>query len=316
MKSHLKFIFKLLILISFNVFFSCTTFVDGIADNYMNSDIEYFEYNDLKIRYSDTGSGTPIIFLHGLGASSFTWRYLYKYYSLEYRVISLDLKGFGDSSKPNDNDYRISDQAKIIQKFINEKNLSNVTLIGNSYGGSVALSTFANADTKTKGKISNMILIDPAAYRQEKMPGYISLLQTPLINKLTLYISPKNLIAKIILKLIFYNDSLITDEMVLTYGNLLKDGEAHNALIQTAIGVSDKETSDISSLYKQINIPVLIIWGNNDKIIEKNDGIKLNNDLPKSELVILDDCGHIPQEEQPEITINVINNFLESSSTF
>ncbi len=302
----------LLTLLSLSSLNCTTTAVKELVNNYIDSDIQYYNYNDLDIKFTDHGSGETILFIHGLGSSSFTWRHLYKYYSLEYRVISIDLKGFGNSSKPINKDYLISDQANLVQQFINDLELKDITIIGNSFGGAVALSTYTNADFYTKRKITKLILLDPAAYKQEKLPGYVALLQTPFLNKIALIFGPKNLIANIILKQIFYDDSLITNEMITTYGNFLKGPKSHNALIQTAKSVSSDETIKLSSSYKNIRIPVLIIWGEDDNVIKKQMGEQLNSDIPKSELVILENCGHVPQEESPDLTINIINDFFEN----
>lgn len=289
---------------------SCSTYGRSDYQNFIEADVRFFKYEELDIKYTDIGVGNTILFIHGLGSSSFTWRHLYKYYSLDYRVISLDLKGFGDSSKPINRKYTVSDQAKIIHRFIENMDLSDVTLVGNSYGGAVVLSTFLTGDLDLKRRVSHLILLDPAAYNQKKYPGYVTLLRTPFFNRVALGLGSKNFIARVVLKQIFYNDSLITHEMVSTYGGYLRGASSHNALIETAKSISSAETERLSVRYSQIDIPVLIIWGEYDNVISKAMGEQLNRDIPNSELMILNNCGHVPQEELPLDTIDAINKWL------
>lgn len=301
---------KIILIILLVSISNCKTYEGKYEAELLGSDNKYFEYEDLSIKYSDHGSGQTIVFVHGLGSSSFTWRFLYKYFSLNYRVISLDLKGFGESSKPFGNDYMVSDQAKIIHSFLVNMNLNDVTLVGNSYGGAVVLSTFLNAKHKIKERISKLVLLDPAAYSQKELPGYVGLLRTPVFNRIALTLWDKNIIAKYVLKEIFHDDSLITDEMITTYSGYLKGSQSHNALIETAKNISSVETESMSTRYNQIDIPVLIIWGEFDEVINKSMGEQLNRDILNSKLVIISDCGHVPQEELPEETIAIIGQFL------
>jgi len=84
------------------------------------------------------GNGNPIIALHGLGGTLYSWRELKGRFP-NHQLILLDLKGAGNSPKPHDKHYAIRDQADLILKFIRDSNLNNLTLMGNSYGGAVSL---------------------------------------------------------------------------------------------------------------------------------------------------------------------------------
>ena len=100
-----------------------------------------FDYSDsVRINYYEIGRGDkPIILLHGFSASALKWDTIWKSFPEKYSVIAFDLKGFGYSSKPDDQCYSPVDQAEIVVRFIKARNLSNVVLAGNSYGGGVAL---------------------------------------------------------------------------------------------------------------------------------------------------------------------------------
>ena len=102
-----------------------------------------FRFNDTtEIAYETEGDGRPLLMLHGFGASKSTWFDVRTQLSKTYRLIMPDLKGFGESSKPADDRYGIPDQASIICALIRDLDLKDFTIMGHSYGGSVALLTY------------------------------------------------------------------------------------------------------------------------------------------------------------------------------
>lgn len=275
---------------------------------YTGSD-SYFSYNNADIWYEDIGEGDTLLFIHGFASSSYTWRYLKDYYSSTNRVVCLDLKGFGLSEKPLDRNYSLIDQTDLMISFIEARQLNNITLVGHSYGGAVALSTYVTANNGLKEMIDKLILIDSPAYKQ-RIPGYISLLRTPIVNNLTLGILPNNASSETILKELVYDDSKITQEMVETYGRYLNGAESHHALIETANTIVPDNIDILSAQYHNIPIPVLIIWGENDTVVNLSIGERLHKDINGSILSTIHQCGHIPQEEHPDKTIGIINNFI------
>ena len=144
-KLHTAFLFSFFAIILFLLSVSCNIKKTRVENALMSGETNYFEYNNSKIWYLDKGSGNTFIFVHGFASSSYTWRYLEKYYSKQNRVICLDLKGFGQSSKPHDESYSIKDQSEILLKFIQTKNLHNVTMVGHSFGGAVVLLSYISA---------------------------------------------------------------------------------------------------------------------------------------------------------------------------
>ena len=81
----------------------------------------------------------PLLLIHGFGASTYTWRHIAPELARTHRVIAVDLKGFGQSDKPFDSRYSVFDQAELLAELIEEKDLHNLTLVGHSFGGGIAL---------------------------------------------------------------------------------------------------------------------------------------------------------------------------------
>ncbi len=269
---------------------------------------EFLYQGNIPIRYRELNQGHPytILFIHGFGAGSHYWRALEEHFAGSYNTVALDLKGFGYSAKPKDGNYRVSDQADLVKAFIEEKNLSKVILVGHSMGGAVALLT---KFTLKPDLVKGLILIDNASYGQ-KLPDFIHLLKTPVLNTLGPALVPDRLVVKQMLKKVFYDDRHITEEMIRQYTTYLKTPGAYQALRETAKHIIPDNIDDIIDQTVNLDIPVLIIWGENDQVLALSSGQRLHQDIKDSEFVIIPDAGHDPHEEKPAETIQAMADFL------
>ncbi len=267
-----------------------------------------FDFSGIPIKYTDEGSGRPMIFLHGFGASSYSWRYLVGHFSKEYRTIAIDMKGFGLSGKPDDNRYSARDQALIIKSFIEKNALHDVILAGNSFGGAVSILT-ALEFSGPHSPISKMILIDSAGGKQV-IPDFIAAMRTPLLNWLLLYMVPPRANVRAILEKVFFDPSKISEEEVRLYASYIRLPGARRALISTARQILPPDLDSLIQRYSEINIPVLLLWGEHDNVVPLSIGKMLAYRMSNAKLVVLPGCGHAPQEECPEQTIKAISDFL------
>ncbi len=258
----------------------------------------------------DVGVGDPIILIHGFGSNSYSWRHLVPVLLNKYRVITIDLKGFGKSKKPYDNNYSIYDQATLIYSLIEKLNLDNITIIGHSYGGGVTLATMLLSKEHNSLRIKRLVLISSIAYQQE-MPLFIKILRIPIIGNLGLSILPPEFQTRSILKLAYYDNSLIPEESIIEYAKALHTSDGKYATKKIAEQIVPDDIDEFSEKYKTITEPVLIIWGYNDKIVPIEIGKKLHKNINNSHFYVVKDGGHIPHEEKPEATIELIKKFME-----
>lgn len=117
-----------------------------------------------------------------------------------------------------------------------------------------------------------------------------------------------------ILRKAFFNHSKITEEMVATYGAYLSLPGASQALIKTAQQILPPDLEEISGRYKNIPFPVLLISGEEYKIVPLDIGRKLAASIPNAKLVMVPNCGHIPQEECPGRAIEAMESFLSNQT--
>lgn len=273
---------------------------------------DYFLYNSsIKIYFEKHGNGpVTLIFIHGFACSHLNWYILKSFFETsQHTLYFIDLKGFGYSDKPHDKKYSIRDQAEIVRSFITEKKLTNCTLIGHSYGGNVALLTsILLSDTFIK----KLILIGTQAYI-DTLPRFIKILKTPLFNRfalLILYLLP-HAISRV-LKRIYYNPAKVTNEIIALYKPFYKKPVMQYTYIHTAKCIIPDNYEDIIKQYKNIKIPVLLLWGRHDRVVSKRYGYRLKEAIPSATLEIIKNCGHNTMEECPEESCKLIRNFVKS----
>jgi len=169
----------------------------------------------LDLAFNVVGQGPPLLLIHGFGANAYTWKKLVKYFAAQYTVISLDLKGHGRSPKPLDGGYSLHDQANLITEFIHAKGLHNVTIVGHSFGGAIALLSYIKLKKQGSNAIRALVLIDTIAYRQ-RLPVLINALCVPLLGYFLVHTFPEKFQVNMILKLVYYDSGRITEETVLS----------------------------------------------------------------------------------------------------
>ena len=176
------------------------------------------------------GSGDPILFLHGLGGSLYSWRNQIAL-SAQYKVVLIDFRGAGDSPKPNDKHYSIKEQADLIYQFIHEHNLNNLTIVGNSYGGAVSLLLAIRLGEEDPGRLSKLILIDAGAY-PDHLPSHLKILRVPLIGWQAVHLIPPKAQVRKVLRDSYYAPCKITPEQIAAYARPIAARGGRHALLQ------------------------------------------------------------------------------------
>lgn len=261
--------------------------------------------------YKETyGEGDPILCLHGLGANLFTWRHLISPLSRNHKLVLVDFKGCGKSPKPRDSGYSIAQKTNEIYQLILEDDLSNLTLIGNSLGGAISLLLAVRLLEEDPSRLSKLVLIDSAADKRY-VPAHLKLIRS-ILGAPLVYGAPGKLAAKMTLKFCYYDPRKVTKEQVEAYASPLATAGGRHALLETARQCIPENADELMDNLSTVKVPTLILWGRQDKVIPLAVGEILNKALPDSTLQIIEECGHVPQEERPEETIELISAFLEA----
>jgi pimeloyl-ACP methyl ester carboxylesterase len=262
----------------------------------------------VRLAVREAGKGKPILMIHGLGASSYTWHAIAPKLAKTHRVIALDLKGFGQSDKPLDDAYSISDQARLVEDYMLRNNLRDVTLVGHSFGGAVAMAVALNDAERPRSRIDRLVLIDSLAYRQP-VPFFFRVLRTPLIGELGMSLIPADVQIARALAVAYYHDDRVKDETIATYAGPLQSEGGKHALLRTVESLTNEDADAFAARYRTLKTPALLIWCAHDRIVPMRFGKRLAKDLPNAKIDIIEECGHIPQEEEPEETLAAIQKF-------
>jgi pimeloyl-ACP methyl ester carboxylesterase len=278
----------------------------------VSSFIHMFQFSpDIEVNVDYFGAGKrTLVCLHGFGASSQTWTDIKPFLQTFGNCFALDLKGFGLSSKPRDGHYSLRDQAEIVVSLITKMRLSKITLIGHSYGGAVALLAYFDlVERGLKDLVESIVLIDSGGYLQ-RLPFQVAIPRTPVLNTLLVRWTPVRWQVIFTLKRLFFDQTKITQERIERYAKFLRLPGSQQALISAAEQVIPENPQDVIDRIRELSAPTLIIWGRNDRVIPLEHAFRFHEDIPNSELKVIDNCGHIPQEEKPSETADAIERFL------
>ncbi|MES2324937.1 MAG: alpha/beta fold hydrolase [Pseudomonadota bacterium] len=260
-------------------------------------------------RINPNWTGPTIVLVHGFGASLESWEEIFHALCETYSVVRLDLRGHGLSAKPLDSNYSLVDQAVILTALIEKLGLNAVHLVGHSYGGGVVLTAYISS-LRAAGisPIKSLILINSAGYRQE-FPFFVTAVEKPLIQ-FFVNLFPAKLRASVLLHKIMMVKAQITGERIERYAKYFDLPGASHAIGEAARALLPADLDSWVASYRDISVPCLIIWGENDPAIPVEFAHRFKQDIPRSTLSILPDTGHIPHEERPQETLSIIKLFV------
>jgi len=251
-------------------------------------------------------NGKDILFIHGFASSTYTWEKVAPILNkLGYHVWALDIKGFGWSDKPKDTSYDILTLTEEVYQWMEAFGLDDVVLVGNSLGGGIAtLMALLHPE-----KVGRMVLIDAAAY-DTKFPLIMELARLPLSAEMTkLFFS--HWVVKQTLSEVYHHKAWITKDQVDAYYNRLRTDNALNAQIAVVRALEFSRVEKYVNRIPEIKSKALIIWGEHDGWIPLSSAYRFKAELRDATLVIIPECGHMPQEEYPDITVRLIDAFIQ-----
>jgi pimeloyl-ACP methyl ester carboxylesterase len=273
----------------------------------------FYDHEGVKIRFVEIGSGPPVVFLHGFGASLDTWRYVTDALKADHRLVLVDLKGHGLSGRPPDEKYSLKDQAEIVLGLIRHLGFKEVALVGHSYGSIVAVSAALQAGDAADLKVTGLVVID-GALEPQYVPAFLKLLRVPVIGWLTVKLTSAPFRTRFMLLRAFHDDSKVTEELVSLYAGYQTIPGTEHAIMAVAGQIVPDNLPLLRQKLAALNIPVLNVWGEEDIIIKRAGAESVCKILPQCRLVTIPNAGHVPQEETPAQTIPLLRDFLNQIS--
>ncbi|MDZ4677604.1 MAG: alpha/beta hydrolase [Oligoflexia bacterium] len=261
--------------------------------------------DNIQLHYVVEGSGPDIFLIHGIGANLYCWRFLIPLLARSFRVWAIDLKGYGLSDKPRKSSYGLAAQAKLLIEFLKAQNVQQCILVGNSMGGAIAAEmTIQNPDL-----IKDLVLINSA--HDPKIIGPLDLRKIRLFIDLLPPLFINKVVVKQFMKTLYGKQRDITDEVVSAYiSPFMASDDTHHAFVASFEALIDKT---LIPRFKALNKRVLILCGQNDRLVPVRYGQQLHQSLAESLFHIHPDAGHHLQEEDPQWIVDKIKEFISNS---
>lgn len=282
---------------------------DRVADYVPHSERSHFVNVDgARVHYQEFGdrSAPPMILIHGYTASVYVWKTVAPMLAdAGFRVIAVDLLGFGYSEKPSWFEYTIDSQARMISRFMDTLGIGRAVIVGSSYGGAVTLSLALDYPERAE----KLVLVDAVCNDEVKNHPILRLASLRGIGEA---MTPFLLDSKTFLRfrmqstLAGANHHLITDDRIESIRRPLHAADGHHAVLATSRNWHADRLEHDAHLIKQ---PTLIIWGDQDTVIDIKNGHSLHREILNSRFVIFKDCGHVPQEEKSELFTELVSEF-------
>ncbi len=260
--------------------------------------------DNTMIHYRDEGEGDVLLLLHGAFSSLHTFNEWNKSLKKHYRVIRLDLMGFGLTGPNDANDYSMENHIRVLKTFLNILKIEKCHVVGNSLGGWLAW----EFTYRYPQKVDKLVLIDSAGFlEEENVPLPFKLARTPVFGRIIKYVVRPQVLEQF-LRQVYFDQSKVTEQLVTRYYELFNREGNPDAFLKLV----NQPVSDSTGALKHINNKTLILWGREDMWIPVHNAYRFHAMLINSTLKIYPKVGHIPMEEVPEESLLDVMNFLEN----
>lgn len=279
--------------------------VESLKARWAGPPSAFVTIDGLSAHVRDEGSGPTVVLLHGTSASLHTWEGWTRALRDRHRVVRVDLPGFGLTGPTADGRYTIDVYTRFMGALFDKLGIESCALAGNSFGGLVAWQTAI----AHPARVTKLILVDAAGYPNPtaKMPLGFRLAKTPVINRLAAYSLPRSVVEKS-LRNVYGDPSRVTAELVDLYYDLAVRAGNRQALVKR---FEQAPSGGFSDAVRSVRVPTLILWGGRDRLIPPDHAERFHADIPGSTVVVFDDLGHVPHEEDPARTVAPVLPFLK-----
>jgi pimeloyl-ACP methyl ester carboxylesterase len=284
--------------------------VEELKARWATAPSRFIEVNAQQVHLRDEGprnDPAPLVLLHGTSSSLHTWDGWAEALRGRRRVIRFDLPGFGLTGPNRQNDYSTDAYVLFVRALMNKLGVHRFVLAGNSLGGQIAWSAAAAMPDRVAG----LILVDATGYPPESItsaqsiPVGFRIASTPGLRLLAQYTLPRGLVERSI-RDVYGDPSKVSPELVDLYSAMARRAGNRKALVRR---LEQGYTGDVEQL-KLIRTPTLILWGGKDRLAPLELGQRFERDIAGAKLVVFDDLGHVPQEEDPARTVAEVRRFL------
>jgi pimeloyl-ACP methyl ester carboxylesterase len=268
----------------------------------------FLDIDGMQVHVRDEGprdDASPIVLLHGFGSSLHAWDGWAQALRDKRRVVRLDLPGFGLTGPSPDRVYGLERDIRVTLAVLDRLGIARAVLGGNSLGGAVSW----RMALAHPARVEKLILVDSGGYppHATSVPIGMLILRNSALSWLMQHTLPKSLVEQGF-RNVFGDPSRVTPEMIERSIELTSREGNRGAILDRG---SQRTASTSYERIPELKLPTLIIWGGRDRLIPLDDAQRFHRDIAGSVLVIFDDLGHAPEEEDPVRTVAAVKDFLK-----
>ncbi len=280
-------------------------------------DSQFVEINGINVHYKQQGEDEPVfILMHGFGASTFSWREVMDPLSQYGTVVAYDRPAFGLTERPLDwegtNPYSEEGNINLLLGLMDAFLIDRAILVGNSAGGTLATEfSLVHPD-----RVRALIEVDAAIYQTMPDSKLLDwLLDTPQMDQIGPLVSRRfaGPSGEDFIQRAWYDPSKLEDnpEILAGYQKPLMAQNWDRALWEHTKAT---DPPDLAERLDQIQVPTLVLSGEDDQIVPVENSQRLAEEIPGAKLVIIEKCGHLPQEECPKAFMSAVIDFIDTLS--
>jgi pimeloyl-ACP methyl ester carboxylesterase len=248
------------------------------------------------------GRGNPVVYVHGLLASSATWQEVLAPASAGRPAVAVDLPGYGFSERPWPFDYSVGGESRALESFLDERGIGRAVLVGNSLGGSAAMLLAA----ERPDRVEALVLVAPAT-PEGRIPWTIAVLRTPLAGELVMALAARPFIAWGLRHRLYARASRVTARAIDDAWLPLTVPGTRRA----ALAAMRSDPRPYRGIEARVRVPTLVVWGERDRLLPAAESERIASRISGARLALIPDAGHLPQRERPEAFAAAVSAFLE-----
>ncbi len=269
------------------------------------ADATFVDVDGVHVHYRAAGTGPAVVLIHGYGASLDAWAGVAPEVAAHHKVIAVDLKGFGWTSRP-EGDYSPAAEAKLVWGVLDQLAVTDVAIVGHSWGSSVALAMAVAHPERTR----RVALYDAYVY-DEQVPSFFRWAELSGVGDLLFGLFYTERIEDRA-PLAYYDERWVTEARVERVEAELARPGTKAAALAVARG---HHFDELHRALAGFDKPVLLLWGAEDQVTPLGFGQRLVNELAHAQLVVYPRCGHIPMVEAHNASTRDLVEFLAKDLT-
>jgi len=274
-----------------------------LIEKYTNKHSKFMSLDGNRIHYRDEGQGEVIVLLHGTASSLHTWDEWTQQLSKQFRIIRMDLPGFGLTGPDHNDRYEVESDIAFLNQFLAKLDLDQVHLVGSSLGGRIAW----EYSVVFPDEVKSLTLMDALGYPQASWPPAIEMAQWPLMDTVMTHVSPRFMYESG-LKEVYFNKKQVTEAVVDRYFELSRYPGNLDAFPKRVRAKLDTDAENIA----RISVPTLILWGREDMYFPVGNAFRFHQDIQNSQIYIYSGVGHLPMEEAPTRSLADFGAFIHA----